>query len=262
VFVPAPDSTLAPAILASLARERLSQFRRAVPDGRNRDVLELYLIDSELASQFHAEFRVVEVLLRETMHRALSGGFGARWFSDSKFRAALDPRTCAAIEEAVRAARSGTSTPPAGSVVAGIMLGTWVQLLAPGARRRQDAAIWKPVLATAFQRDLASGKTRTRIEVFELAQRVNWARNRVNHCEPVVFGFPLPGQLTADGERRRATPHQILDDTKALTAAMNLSVEEWLNIWANIDQLLADPRVASALAFKARDKGISLEGRR
>lgn len=262
MLVPVPDSALAPAILASLARERLRQFRRAVPNGDHRAVLDLYVLDSELASRFHALFRVVEVSLRETIHRALVAGFGPRWFSDQAFRSALDQRTVAAVDDAVRAARPGGGTPPAGAVVAQMMLGTWVQVLAPGARRRQEATVWQPVLAAAFQQGVAAGQVRTRAEVFELAQRVNWARNRVNHCEPVVFGFPLPGQMTATRQRRRATPHQILDDARALVAAMSGPVAAWLDAWNDMDTLLASTQVTQALASQGRDPGISLEGRR
>lgn len=207
-------------------------------------------------------FRVVEVLLRETMHLALSAGFGVRWFDTPAFRSALDTRALTAVDGAVQAARPGKGTPPVGAVVAQLMLGTWVQILAPGVRRLQERLIWQPVLASAFQHATTSSQVRTRAQVFELAQRLNWARNRVNHCEPVVFGFPLPGQINTTGQRRRATPQQILDDIRTLAAAMNGSVATWLDAWVELDQLLADTRVAAALALKARDPGISLEGRR
>jgi len=262
VLVPAPDPALAPVILASLARERLRQFRRAVPSGNNRAVLDLYVLDSELASRFHAVFRVVEVTLRETMHRALAAVFGPRWFSEPAFRSALDLRTLTAVDDAARAGCPRGVIPPAGAVVAQLMFGTWVQVLAPGARRCQETAIWQPALAPAFQHAVVPGQARGRAEVFELAQRVNWARNRVNHCESVVFGFPLPGQITANRQRRRATPHQVLDDARALVTAMNDQVAAWLDAWDELDALLADAQVARALAFKDRDPGISLEGRR
>lgn len=195
------------------------------------------------------------------MHRALSSGFGPRWFSSQAFRAALDMRTLSAVDAAIWTVRTGTGsggTPPAGAVVAQLMFGTWVQILAPGAGGRQDALIWQPVLAPVFKHSSAH----TRSQVFALAQRVNWARNRVNHCEPIVFGFPFPGRFTATGQRRRATPGQILDDARELTSAIDGSVAAWVDSWAELDQLLSDRRVADALAFKARDRGISLEGRR
>ena len=84
----------------------------------------------------------------------------------------------------------------------------------------------------------------------------------MNHCETVVFGFPLPGQITGAGKRRRVTPHRVLDDVRALATAMDGSVSAWLNAWTDLDQLLADSRVADALAYKSRDPGISMQGRR
>jgi hypothetical protein len=78
-----PDPKLVPAILASLAGDRLRRFRQAVPSGRHRDILEMYLVDAQLVSHFHATLRAVEVLMREQMHRALASAHsGPRWFDD------------------------------------------------------------------------------------------------------------------------------------------------------------------------------------
>jgi hypothetical protein len=116
-------------------------------------------------------------------------------------------------------------------------------------------------LSHAFQTDLAA-QSHTRAEVYALAQRLVWARNRVFHCEPVVFGFPLPGFRTADGRARRATPHQILDDVRGLTGMMSQVAGDWLASWTRIDQLLADPLVDAALTYMDTRSRLAMEGRR
>jgi hypothetical protein len=248
-------------VIASLASERLRKFRKAVPGGRHSAVVELYLLDSELVSAFHAVFRAAEVLLRETIHRALSATFGQRWFDQAAFLAVLDPTTLSAICRAKQDATVGRRTPAAGGVVAQAMLGTWVQLLARGPRGQKEAGLWVPALSAAFQADQPA-TPHVRAEVHALAQRLNWARNRVNHCEPVVFGFPLVGQKTPGQALKRATPQQILDDTRAITAMMDEPMGRWLGTWTQIDTLLAEPIVTDALNFIAAQSRISLEGRR
>jgi hypothetical protein len=64
-----PDPKAVPAILGSLAAERLRRFRQAVPSGRHIDILEMYLVDAQLVSHFHATLRAVEVLMREQIQR-------------------------------------------------------------------------------------------------------------------------------------------------------------------------------------------------
>jgi hypothetical protein len=218
-------------------------------------VLKLYLLDAQLASSFHALFRLVEILLRETMHRALTKCFGEQWFQTEDFRLAVDQRVLRTVEQSVSAVHVKSSGSQIGQVVSRIMLGTWVQLLAEGIDGKQDATIWQLALKPFFCHDASLDRS----DVFRFAQRVNWARNRVNHCEPVVFGFPLPGQKTASGQTRRLTPLQVLNDTRKLVSTINPHVAAWVNTWNDLDGLANDPLVAAALAFKARDRNVSFE---
>jgi len=222
----------------------------------------MYIVDALLVSHFHATFRAVEVLLREQMHRALATVFaGPRWYADPAFRAILWDVTLGAIDVAEHKARAGRPTPAPGSVIAQVMLGTWVQLLGAGPNSNYDQDLWQPALEPVFQ---AGDPTpaRTRVEVHALAQRLNWARNRVNHCEPVVFGFPLAGQKTAAGNRRRITPHQLLDDARAIASYIDPAVGQWISSWTAIDKLLAHPRVSEALEYIDNQPGIAIDGRR
>jgi len=257
-----PNDQSAAALLASLAAERLRRFRQAIPDGRHSDVVRLYVLDCQLAEQYQALFRAVEILLRETIHRTLANTFGSRWFAESSFRSILDPLTVAAIDKAIVEVTVGRRAPSAGMVVAEIMLGTWVKLLAKGPGGRHETGIWIPALSSAFQGGMTPPERRGRADVYAPAQRFLWARNRVNHCEPVVFGFPLPGQMTADGKHRRLTPRQLLDDVRTLATMMDVAVGSWMASWVDADTLLADPLAGNALAFMDRQPRISLEGLR
>jgi len=96
-----PSGQDAPALLASIAPERLRRFRQAVPGGRHSEVIRLYVLDCQLAEQYQALFRAVEVQLRETIHRALSAHFGQRWFNNQTLRLILDQLTVDAIDRAI-----------------------------------------------------------------------------------------------------------------------------------------------------------------
>ena len=101
VMIQPPSGQDAPALLASIAPERLRRFRQAVPGGRHSEVIRLYVLDCQLAEQYQALFRAVEVQLRETIHRALSAHFGQRWFNNQTLRLILDQLTVDAIDRAI-----------------------------------------------------------------------------------------------------------------------------------------------------------------
>lgn len=86
-------------------------------------------------------------------------------------------------------------------------------------------------------------------------QRLNWARNRVNHCESVVFGFPQPGQ--AQGIQLRHSPAGIIEDCRVLVGRFSGEVEAWMRASTAVDQLVAHPLAQQALAYSARQSGLS-----
>ncbi|MDR2564460.1 MAG: hypothetical protein LBC97_00080 [Bifidobacteriaceae bacterium] len=248
--------------MATIPPERLRRFQDAAPAGRNLAVIDMYVLDSQLSGEFYSLFRATEVLLRETIHQAMSQAWCTPyWFSRGQVRQSLDTRVLEGLDSARRAARVRRGTPAPGSVVAQVMLGTWLQLLARGANGQQEALVWVPALSRAFQADLPA-QPHSRAQVYALAQRLVWARNRVFHCEPVVFGFPLPGFRTRDGRARRATPHQILDDVRSLAGMTSRAARDWLGSWDRIDSLLADPLADAALAYMGTRPRLAMEGRR
>jgi hypothetical protein len=238
-------------LISSLAPVRFRRFRSAV-GGADRAATELYLLDAQIASHLHATVRFVEIALRERIHRALTAAFGERWFDTQ--RELFDEDVLEQLDDALE--RVGTRA-PAGKVVAQLMLGTWVSLLGRGDRKPDgtkasySTTLWDPALQPAFP-------TRTRRDVHRLALRLNWARNRINHCEPVVFGFPQPG-MGEPGVQVRRSPHLILQDARDLTGYLDENLGEWLNRWSEIDTLVRDPRAAVALAYVASEADVVLE---
>lgn len=233
-------------LISSLSNVRLAKFW-AVFGGRDRDAIELYIIDTELVSALHAVVRTVEVALREAMHKGLADVYGYRWFDTQATH--LDRRTLSMISEAK--AKSGPRPAP-GKVVAQLMLGTWTSLLdrggslVQGGRVDYENHLWSPALQGVFGAD---GLAPTRAEIHSLTQSINWARNRINHCEPVVFGFPQRGHSGTSRVQDRHSPARVLDDMRTLMGYMNGPLKSWLSSWNNVNDLVAHPKVELALAY-------------
>lgn len=249
--IPQPTLEEQRVLVRSLAPVRLRRFRSAV-GGAERAAVELYLLDAQMASHLHATVRFVEVALREHIHRALTAVFGERWFVTERDRFDED-----VLEQLGEAIEKVGQRAPAGGVVAQLMFGTWVSLLGRGGRRPDGAkaafasTVWQPALQQAFPRS-------TRRDVHRLAMRLNWARNRINHCEPVVFGFPQPG-TGQDGMQIRRSPRLVLEDARELAEHLDSDLSDWLRRWNAVTALVGDPRAAAALDHVASDPHVALE---
>jgi hypothetical protein len=240
------------ALIRSLAPLRLRRFRAAT--NGDRAALSLYLLDSQISSHMHATVRVVEVALREHLHRALTTAFDERWYISQ--RNLFDTDLCEKIDDVL--ADVGEKA-PAGKVVAQLMFGTWASLLGRGATKEDGtsakyiATIWEPALSAAFE-----DADVTRKQLRSTAMSLNWARNRISHCEPVVFGFPQPG-IGQPGIQVRRAPRLVLEDARAFATYLDPGLAAWLRRWNEIDQILADPLLGAALEHIAKEDAVLLQ---
>lgn len=190
--------------------------------------------------------------MRERVHRALSASFDEHWYVTR--RELFDVDLTEKIDEALE--KVGEKAPP-GKVVAQLMLGTWVSLLGKGDRKRDgtkarfDRSFWAPALQHTFN-------TADRKALHRSAMSLNWARNRINHCEPVVFGFPQPGLGTAGVQLRRA-PRLVLEDARSLVGHLDVDLKQWMRRWSEIDTLLMDPLMEAALDHIEREQSVELQ---
>ncbi|MDV6278448.1 hypothetical protein R3Q06_34090 [Rhodococcus erythropolis] len=139
------------ALSGATASARLAPFRR-VYSGHETPAIGLYHLDAKLASHVHAHLRIVELVLRQHMHAALTTAYGRRWFDDNTgarlSREAKDKIRDAYGTLTPRNRRNRTAPPPgADKIVAALMLGFWVSLLRTPNDADHTRTLWTPALA-------------------------------------------------------------------------------------------------------------------
>lgn len=194
----------------SVSVPRMGTYLRA--SGHDPDLARArYLWDRDLAVAFFADIALLEVALRNAMHERLTGRWGERWYERGDVP--LDDRSAAQLAEAYGRV-VGPKLP--GRVVAQCTFGFWAGLLDRGAhagrdprrvRCDYDLVLWRGVLDRGFPGGRAvaraDGERWGRVYAHQVVTRVNALRNRVAHHEPLVDGYPLPGQRGPDGRERR-----------------------------------------------------------
>lgn len=216
--------------------------------GRRDAALSLYIVDAELASQFHGHLRLVEVVLREQIHRALSAAYSAQWYIS---HASLLGGHAPAMMRDAKESLGGRWGDP-GYVVAELMLGFWATLL-QNPRSGDHERLWLDALEPAFNSrpDVAVW---SRHDAMLIVQRLNWARNRVNHCESVVFGFPQKG--FGKSSQLRLPPTMILDDCRRVVGRFGSDLQDWVNTSTPTDALLSRTDVRAAWMSMVGSTGI------
>ncbi|MFT4035574.1 MAG: hypothetical protein QM679_08370 [Patulibacter sp.] len=220
----------------------------AAAGGDQRLARELYVWDRDLAAAMLADIAIVEVALRNAMHDALAAVWGPLWFADPAVR--LDERSAGQLASAWKSLPSnhrGDRSDPQlpGRLVARCMLGFWVNLLDAGdhvgahpRRMRVDyERLWRQALHRAFRGGRAEARARgdryTRDWAHAIAKNVNTLRNRAAHHEPLVNGFPLPGQ------NRRLTAEQGHAEVMTLARMLDRDLATWINQDTAVHRLLA-----------------------
>lgn len=227
-----------------LPPERLATFLDAAPTGSPEEALALYLWDAENAAAFMRDLAILEISLRESLHRAATEAWGTHWFRliplDDRSEKAL-ARAWAYLPAHLREDPLGDDVP--GRLVANCTFGFWTNLLDKGGHRgtgpRRERVDydenWR-ALRRAFpdgrneaarQRTLHPDRANeinfSRAWVHSVCKRVNDIRNRVAHHEPTINGFPIEGQGA------RLTITEAREEILVLARMIDSAFGEWLD---------------------------------
>lgn len=239
-------SAHAAALTKAVSVDRLTTYR-AGAGTTGIDPLALYVWDRDLAAAFLADIAIIEAALRNAMHAALTRRFGRPdWHATD---IGLDDRSQAAISTAWTRLRADRRTP--GRIVAQLMFGFWRGLLEAGGqagkgpllRNCDYEQLWRDGLRTAFpggRRDAAAGGSRfTRHWTLGIVSDVHALRNRAAHHEPLIDGFPLPGQKDPSGNPIRRTAQDGHDACLHLARIIDRDLADWLRGSTLVPRLLS-----------------------
>jgi hypothetical protein len=232
----------------AISTDRLTTYLAAA-GGERAAARTLYIWDRDLSMAILADIAILEVALRNAMHLALSQHCGPRWYEDPRLE--LDDRSLGQLRRAwddlpsrTRSDREEWTVP--GRLVARCMFGFWANLLDGGGhvgqeprRRKVDyEALWRSVLSAAFK----GGRVEARLEHARYTRPwahravvvVNLLRNRIAHHEPLINGFPLPGQRGA-----RLSAAEGHEACRRLARMIDRDLASWLDRHSGVPALLA-----------------------
>lgn len=243
-------SVLPPARLATFAAHAKGDLDRA---------LDIYTWDRALSAAVFADIAVVEVALRDAVHKAATREWGAHWYESIP----LDDRSSTQLAEAWRRLPKRTqdearASDVPGRLVANCMFGFWTNLFDEGGfagrqprRKKVDyEANWK-VLRNAFpggsaearaERQRISQELGTMVDkpgfsrewVHTTCKNVNDLRNRVAHHEPLINGFPLKGR------QRRMTAAEGYAEYVKLARMIDAGLGHWLQHHSDVPNILGN----------------------
>ncbi|MFD5600244.1 hypothetical protein ACFWHR_09310 [Leucobacter sp. NPDC058333] len=210
---------------------------------------ELYAWDRDVAAAMFADITIIEVALRNSIHDVLAAHFGERWYElggmPLVWRATTNLQK--AWERLPAHDRANPERPAVpGKLVARLMLRFWRDLFDSGGyvgKEPRRVKIdyeqnWRTVLHRAFPGGRLTaqnmGETYSRDWVLRQFDIVHAVRNRVAHHEPLLRGFPLPGQgserLTAEeGHLACLRPANMID----------FNLADWLRNNSKVPSLMA-----------------------
>lgn len=228
------------ALIKAISPNRLRTYTTAAAH-TGCDVLDLYVWDRDLAAAAMADVAILEVAMRNAMSIALERLAGRPdWYTVD---IGLDNRSLKAVAKAWSEVPEARRDP--GRVVAQLMFGFWRNLLETGGAvgegprksttRYEDH--WRAEIHAAFPGGravaAAQGAHFTRSWTLSLVKEVHALRNRAAHHEPLVNGFPMPG------ESRRLTGTQGHRACLRLAALLDRDLATWLAGNTHMERVLA-----------------------
>ena len=228
------------ALIKAISPNRLQTYTTAAARTQC-DVLDLYIWDRDLAPAAMADIAILEVAMRNAMNRALEiRAQRPDWYSVD---IGLDNRSVRAVNKAWGEVPQTRRTP--GRVVAQLMFGFWRNLLEAGGPLGEGPRkttvdyedLWRAELRGAFPGGrataVATGDRFTRTWTLGVVKEVHALRNRAAHHEPLVNGFPMPG------ESRRLTSKRGHDSCLRLAALLDRDLAAWLTTHSQMARLFA-----------------------
>lgn len=266
-----PGGADAGAFHLAIPAARMRRFNSACA-GLQKDALRLYILDAHLTAHMHALCRLLEVVLREAVHKQMTVRLGNRWFdtNDGSLDDDFTSYVAAAYDEFARRrnwSRVHKAQVAPDDLIAELKMGAWRNLLskgsyASGTSVKYDQNLWPgdKGLNTVFKARTGMATPPDFAQISSLVQRFVGARNRISHCEPIVFGFPQT-KTTKAGKPIRRTVIGIVHDMRMLYSFIHPELEGWVLDHKELNALLHNPQLIAVENYLINHENVHLSGR-
>ena len=201
------SKTAVDALVRSLSATRLETYRRKT-DGDKAAAIRLHAYNTAVCAAFYGPLQILEIALRNAIHRELSEEYGAEWYDSSGV--GLDVGALAKVSSARKALKRGGYPDDPPYVVATLSFGFWVALLGSGGRLPGDRkanyemTIWRAAAHRSFPNSRLNRKSTH--APFDYLRTL---RNRIAHHEPI-----FDRHLAADYQSVITTAGWICNETR------------------------------------------------
>jgi hypothetical protein len=172
-----PQAISLAALKSALSEPRLEAYRLR-PDEPLHAVLGRYLWNIALSMSFYPDLSLLEVTLRNNLHRVISGYYRtAAWYDLTPTVLTFHERE--AIMKAKAELQKQKKPEEPDRLVAELSFGFWTSLLSTA----YEQALWPRLLSSAFPH--MPRRERTRSKVAHRLHQIRLLRNRISHHEPI-----------------------------------------------------------------------------
>lgn len=161
------------------SQERLDGYLgHAYCNNSKNEALIAYSWNIELSQALYPALQILEITLRNSLHRAITENFQTEQWFELSF---LHEKEQAKINKAKKTIKDKKKTLTPGRIVAELSFGFWVSLF--DIRYEHDQTLWPKLIKPTFP-FLPKGQ-RTRNFLSRELNRIKFLRNRIFHYEPI-----------------------------------------------------------------------------
>jgi hypothetical protein len=170
-------------LVNGLSEEKLNTFKSQLGCETNEDKIATYMFMQDISSHFFTLIQMIEVHLRNSIHKAATDKFkDNEWFNSIPKSDKSKEQVSKAIEDSIN---NGGYKYTSDDVISNLSFGFWVHMLHIdyGNPRVKEKNLWQSKFDEAFPNAQKKGKKRSAL--FSELGVLNKFRNRLYHHEPV-----------------------------------------------------------------------------
>ena len=170
------------------SQERLNGYlRHDTCNNSKTDALVAYFWNIELSQAFYPALQILEITLRNSMHKVMTESFQTEYWYELSF---LHNRERARVNQAKESLKKDKKPLEIGRVVAELSFCFWTSLF--DVRYEHSQVLWPKLLKPTFP--FLPKAQRTRSFLSRELNRIRVLRNRIFHYEPIWHWRDLPDQ--------------------------------------------------------------------